>query len=162
MGADDATGGRVAPETKHPTSLAERSLCRHTPEVGAACGRVARAVLCGGRVVEHASLPLLVRRREFITLLGGAATFWPVAASAQQPAMPVIGLLDISTPSSPEYCDGWGSVRGLSEIGYVEGQNVTVEYRWARRSFSIGSLSLAADLVRPSGGRDFCRRPPLR
>ena len=48
VGADDATGGRVAPETKHPTSLAERSLCRHTPEVGAACGKVARAVLCGG------------------------------------------------------------------------------------------------------------------
>src|SRR6185312_14496278 len=59
VGADDATGGRVAPETKHPTSLAERSLCRHTPEVGAACGKVARAVLCGGRVMKHASLPLL-------------------------------------------------------------------------------------------------------
>ena len=57
VGADDATGGRVAPETKHPTSLAERSLCRHTPEVGAACGKVARAVLCGGRVMKHASLP---------------------------------------------------------------------------------------------------------
>ena len=59
VGADDATGGRVAPETKHPTSLAKRSLCRHTPEVGAACGKVARAVLCGGRVMKHASLPLL-------------------------------------------------------------------------------------------------------
>src|SRR6476659_7440405 len=59
VGADDATGGRVAPETKHPTSLAERSLCRHTPEVGSACGKVARAVLCGGRVMKHASLPLL-------------------------------------------------------------------------------------------------------
>ena len=49
----------MAPETKHPTSLTERSLCRHTPEVGAACGKVARAVLCGGRVMKHASLPLL-------------------------------------------------------------------------------------------------------
>src|SRR5438128_2272460 len=51
MGTDDAAGGRLAPETDHPPSLAERSLRRHTPEVGAVCGKAARTVLCGGRSV---------------------------------------------------------------------------------------------------------------
>ena len=50
VGTDDAAGGRLAPETAHPPSLAERALCRHTPEVGAVCGKAARTVLCGGRV----------------------------------------------------------------------------------------------------------------
>ena len=58
MGTDDAAGGRLASETDHPPSLAERSLCRHTPEVGAVCGKAARTVLCGGRAVKRASLPL--------------------------------------------------------------------------------------------------------
>ena len=52
-------GGRLASETDHPSSLAERSLCRHTPEVGAVCGKAARTVLCGGRAMKRASLPLL-------------------------------------------------------------------------------------------------------
>ena len=56
MGTDDAAGGRLASETDHPPSLAERSLRRHTPEVGAVCGKAARTVLCGGRSVR-ASLP---------------------------------------------------------------------------------------------------------
>ena len=58
MGTDDAAGERLAPETDHPSSLAERSLCRHTPEVGAVCGKAARTVLCGGRAMKRASLPL--------------------------------------------------------------------------------------------------------
>ena len=58
VGTDDAAGGRLASETDHPPSLAERSLCRHTPKVGAVCGKAARTVLCGGRAMKRASLPL--------------------------------------------------------------------------------------------------------
>jgi putative ABC transport system substrate-binding protein len=74
-----------------------------------------------------------VNRREFITLVGGAAT-WPVAARAQQPAMPVVGFLLIASASSTkDETDGFR--RGLRESGYVEGQNVIIEYRWAEAHY---------------------------
>jgi putative ABC transport system substrate-binding protein len=70
-----------------------------------------------------------MRRREFIGLIGGAAT-WPVAVRAQQTAIPVIGLLHSASASTfAEHIPAF--YKGLSEAGYVDGQNVTVEYRWA-------------------------------
>jgi putative tryptophan/tyrosine transport system substrate-binding protein len=86
-----------------------------------------------------------LRRREFISLLGSAAA-WPLAARAQQPAMPVVGFLRVSSPADSAHLVA-AFQRGLRETGFIEGQNVAIEYRWAEGQ-DERLLALAADLVR--------------
>src|SRR5262245_64886201 len=86
----------------------------------------------------------MIRRREVITLLSGAAA-WPLAAGAQQPAMPLIGVIASGFASA-----GWVQTsfrQGLAEAGYVEGQSVAIEYRWAEGRYQL-MPELVADLLR--------------
>jgi putative ABC transport system substrate-binding protein len=87
-----------------------------------------------------------MRRRQFITLLGGAAVTWPLAARAQQPALPVVGYIDAgSADTSARYVAAFH--KGLNETGYVEGQNVAVEYHYVEGQYDRVP-ALVADLVR--------------
>jgi putative tryptophan/tyrosine transport system substrate-binding protein len=87
-----------------------------------------------------------LRRRDFVALLGGGAAAWPLAARAQQPAMPMIGYLHTASPVG--YTERLQAFRqGLKDAGYVEGQNVAIEYRWAENQ-SDRLAELAADMVR--------------
>jgi putative ABC transport system substrate-binding protein len=87
-----------------------------------------------------------IPRRDFITLVGSVSLAWPVAAHAQQPAMPVIGFLSSRSPRGSEFLVS-AFRKGLDEAGYVDGQNVTIEYRWAENHYDQ-LPALAENLVR--------------
>jgi hypothetical protein len=86
-----------------------------------------------------------MKRREFITVGGGFAATWPLAARAQQPAMPVVGFMHIQSPKTAPYVVPFQ--QGLKEAGFVEGQNVAVEYRWAEGHYDR-LPDLVAEFVR--------------
>jgi hypothetical protein len=94
-----------------------------------------------------------VGRRDFIAALGGASLAWPLAARAQQPAMPLIGFLGAGAPGT--FVTELAAIRqGLAEAGYVEGQNIRIEYRWAENQ-PARLPTLAGGAGSESGGRAY-------
>ena len=90
-----------------------------------------------------------IRRREFIFTLGGVAVAWPLAARAQQPAMPIVGFVNAGSPDAPFAA---AFRKGLNEAGYFEGQSVTVEYHWLEGHYEAAT-------PRPRAGALAARAP---
>ena len=122
-----------------------------------------------------------IRRREFLATLSGAVVAWPLAARAQQTAMPVIGSLQGVAAAQWAERIMAGFHRGLSETGYVEGRNVAIEYRWAEGQldrlpamaadlvsrrvaviFATPDVGVRAAMPRPGRSQSSSRRPPIR
>ena len=99
-----------------------------------------------------------MKRREFITLAGGAAASWPLAARAQQPARPVIGYFHFATPEYAPHATAF--LDGLKQAGFIEGQNVELEYRWAEGQYDR-LPAMAADLVERKVDLIAAFGPPL-
>src|SRR6266700_5165214 len=148
VGTDDAAGGCLASKTDYPPSLAERSLCCHTPEVGAVCAKAARTVLCGGRAMKRASLPL--QRREILKAALGFTSIAVTNASGAQ----------TRGPKREGYLSG--ASRGLREItidileerlralGWRAGETIEFELRWADGDFSrLPTLASELVMLRP-------------
>src|SRR6202008_412972 len=136
---------------------------RHTPEAGAVCGKAARTDLGGGRAMKRTSLPLRVKmkRREFISLLGGAATAWPLAARAQQGER--VRRVGILMPFPPTNAEMQARVRTFREqlrkLGWAAGVNAQFDERWTSdnmdliRSAATNLVELNPDAILASGGR---------
>jgi putative tryptophan/tyrosine transport system substrate-binding protein len=105
-------------------------------------------------------MAIYIQRREFIAALGGTATAWSLAARAQQAPMPVVGFLNAAAPDADSYARFAAAFRqGLKETGYVEGQNVAIEYRWAEGQYDR-LPAFATDLVRHQVAVIFASAPP--
>jgi putative ABC transport system substrate-binding protein len=99
-----------------------------------------------------------MRRREFIKILGGATAAWPFTARAQQPGMPLIGWLNVLSPATTTRFIA-AFHQGLKETGYVEGQNLAIEYRWADGQYAQ-LPAMASDLVRRQVAAIYAVSPP--